>query len=91
VQGLADGQGKGNDWQSIAAANGIENPRMLQPGQLLDMNATVGVSGGASFGASVSAGAAVSGGGSLSGGAGVSAGAGVSGQVNLSGGANLNP
>jgi Contractile injection system tube protein len=37
VQGLADGAGKG-DWQSIAAANGIENPRMLAPGQLLDLN-----------------------------------------------------
>jgi hypothetical protein len=39
VQGLAAGQGKGNDWQSIAAANNIENPRLLQPGQLIDMNA----------------------------------------------------
>ena len=56
VQGLADGQGKGEDWQSIAAANGIENPRMLQPGQLLDMNASVGVSGGLSGGASLGAG-----------------------------------
>ena len=27
------------DWQSIAAANGIENPRLLQPGQLINMNA----------------------------------------------------
>ena len=71
VQGLADGQGKGNDWQSIAAANGIENPRMLQPGQLLDMNPSAGVSGGASFGAGLSAGVSVSGGVS----------AGVSGQV----------
>jgi hypothetical protein len=39
VQGLAASQGKGNDWQSIAAANNIENPRLLQPGQLIDMNA----------------------------------------------------
>jgi Contractile injection system tube protein len=37
VQGLADGAGKA-DWQSIAAANGIENPRLLAPGQLLDLN-----------------------------------------------------
>lgn len=37
VQGLADGAGKG-DWQSIAAANGIENPRLLAAGQLLDLN-----------------------------------------------------
>lgn len=49
---LADSQGKGGDWQSIAAANNIENPRMLEPGQLLDMNAGVSVSG--SFGAGVS-------------------------------------
>lgn len=38
VQGLAASQGKGNVWQAIAAANGIENPRKLQPGQFLDMN-----------------------------------------------------
>lgn len=38
VQGLAANEGKGDDWQSIAAANGIENPRRLQPGQFLDMN-----------------------------------------------------
>lgn len=37
VQGLADSKGKGDNWQAIAAANGIENPRMLQPGQLLDI------------------------------------------------------
>ena len=52
VQKEADKQGKGDKWQDIAAANNIENPRMLQPGQLLDMNASV--SGGVSFGASVS-------------------------------------
>jgi len=39
VQALADGAGKGNDWQSVASANNIENPRRLQPGQLVDMNA----------------------------------------------------
>lgn len=49
VQGLADSQGKGDNWQSIAAANGIENPRILQPGQLLDMN-TSAVSSGSAFG-----------------------------------------
>ena len=46
VQNLAANQGKSDDWQSIAAANGIENPRNLQVGQLLDMNAKVGVAGG---------------------------------------------
>jgi hypothetical protein len=39
LQGLAASQGKGGDWQAIAAANNIENPRLLQPGQLIDMNA----------------------------------------------------
>jgi hypothetical protein len=48
VQGLASSQGKSDDWQAIAAANGIENPRRLQTGQLLDMNAKIGVSGGIS-------------------------------------------
>ena len=38
LQGMADSQGKGGDWQGIAAANGIENPRMLRPGQLINMN-----------------------------------------------------
>jgi hypothetical protein len=33
--GTGDG---GGDWQSIAAANNIENPRILQPGQLIDLN-----------------------------------------------------
>jgi len=41
LQGLATLQGQGNNWQSIAAANGIENPRLLQPGQLIDMQARV--------------------------------------------------
>jgi hypothetical protein len=49
VQSVADSQGKGDNWQAIASANNIENPRMLQPGQLLDMNATASVSFGASF------------------------------------------
>jgi Contractile injection system tube protein len=39
VQGLADGQGRGGDWQSIASANGIENPRLLAPGRLIDLDA----------------------------------------------------
>jgi Contractile injection system tube protein/LysM domain len=38
MQGLASGLGKAQDWQKIAAANGIENPRMLRPGQLINMN-----------------------------------------------------
>jgi hypothetical protein len=37
LQGLADASGIG-DWQSIATANGIENPRLLAPGQLVNLN-----------------------------------------------------
>ena len=44
VQSLADAAGNG-DWQSVASANGIENPRMLQPGQLLNLNPVVRFSG----------------------------------------------
>lgn len=39
LQGLAASQGKADNWQVIAAANQIENPRLLQPGQLIDMDA----------------------------------------------------
>lgn len=39
LQGMAASQGKGDNWQAIAAANNIENPRVLQPGQLIDMDA----------------------------------------------------
>jgi hypothetical protein len=41
LQGLAASQGLGDSWQSIAAANGIENPRLLQPGQLINMQVRV--------------------------------------------------
>jgi len=86
LQSMADGQGKGGDWQSIAAANNIENPRLLAPGQLIDMNASVsagasfGVAGSAGFGAgaSLSAGASVSGGAATPGGVGAQFGAGGS-------------
>lgn len=35
---MAAANRKGGDWQRIAAANGIENPRQMLPGQLLDLN-----------------------------------------------------
>jgi hypothetical protein len=38
LQGMAAAAGAGADWQSVARANGIENPRLLAPGQLLDLN-----------------------------------------------------
>jgi len=37
LQSIVSASGK-DDWQSIAAANGIENPRRLKPGQLVDLN-----------------------------------------------------
>jgi hypothetical protein len=40
LQGMAASLGKGDDWRTIAEANNIENPRLLRPGQLIDMNAT---------------------------------------------------
>jgi hypothetical protein len=38
LQGLAASLGKGASWQDIATANNIENPRLLEPGQLINMN-----------------------------------------------------
>jgi hypothetical protein len=38
VQALADAAGRGDEWQSIAAANGIENPRAPGAGTLIDMD-----------------------------------------------------
>jgi hypothetical protein len=43
LQGLAERAGRGVDWQGIAAANGIENPRLLAPGQLVNVNASVSI------------------------------------------------
>ena len=44
VAGLAATNGKGADWQAIAAANGIEDPLRLNPGALIDLNLGVGAS-----------------------------------------------
>ncbi len=41
LQALASAAGKGGNWQAIATANGIENPRLLNAGQLIDLNAKV--------------------------------------------------
>lgn len=41
IQSLAGRNGRGGDWQAIAAANGIEDPLRLSPGALVDTN-TVG-------------------------------------------------
>jgi hypothetical protein len=48
LQAMASINGKGADWQSIAEANNIENPRQLQPGQLIDLNASVSIGSGGS-------------------------------------------
>ena len=38
VPSMAASSGRGGEWQRIAAANGIENPRQMQAGQLVDLN-----------------------------------------------------
>ncbi len=45
LQGLAGAAGKGGSWMDIGLANGIENPRLLTPGKLIDLNASVSISG----------------------------------------------
>jgi hypothetical protein len=45
LQSMAGKNGKG-DWQGIAAANGIEDPLRMAPGQLVDLNAVAGAAGG---------------------------------------------
>jgi hypothetical protein len=45
LQGLAAQAGLGDNWQAIASANGIENPRHLAPGQLINMNISIGRQG----------------------------------------------
>jgi hypothetical protein len=80
MQQLAANQGKGDNWQSVATANGIENPRQLGAGQLLDMNAS------ASLGASLTGGASFSGGASFGGGASLDAGVSANVSASVSGG-----
>lgn len=85
LQGMAGKDGK-QDWQGIAAANGIEDPLRMSPGQLVNLEAGVGVgvNGGASFGAS----AGVSFGASAGMSGGVSAGASASASASASIGAS---
>ncbi|HKO99550.1 MAG TPA: hypothetical protein VJU86_21290 [Pyrinomonadaceae bacterium] len=89
VQGLADSQGKGDKWQDIAAANNIENPRMLEAGAMLDMNASVGVSFGAT--ASLDAGTSFSAGATLGAETSLETAAGIQGGVSVSGGVSIGP
>ncbi|HEV2817340.1 MAG TPA: peptidoglycan-binding protein [Allosphingosinicella sp.] len=46
LQALAGDKGKDGGWQGIAAANGIEDPLRLKPGQLIDLSASAAVGGG---------------------------------------------
>lgn len=55
LQQAAAGAGR-DDWQNVAAANGIENPRMMQAGALVDLKAGVSVGGSAGVSAGLSAG-----------------------------------
>jgi len=43
VQSMAARQGRPESWQGIAAANGIENPRRLAPGAVVDTRIAAGV------------------------------------------------
>lgn len=54
LQQMADASGKGGNWQSIADANGIEDPLRMPPGKLVDLNARASVAG--SLGASAGSG-----------------------------------
>lgn len=74
LQNMADARGLGGNWQAIASANGIEDPRNLGAGVLIDFKAGVSAGAGAGFGAS----AGVSAGGGVGFGASAGAGAGAS-------------
>lgn len=91
-----------NDWQGVALANGIENPRLLAPGTLVNLSAT-GVSaslggslsvgggglGGASFGGAATATASISGGVSIGTAASLGAGASFGAGASLGGGGSF--
>jgi hypothetical protein len=72
-------RGGNPDWKGVALANGIENPRKLAAGALINLSA--GISGGASIGGALR----LSGSASL----GVSAGANLGVSVSLGGGASV--
>lgn len=57
LQALAEAAGRGGDWARIATANGIENPRLVTAGALLDLG--TGVRAGAGVGVGVGVGVRV--------------------------------
>lgn len=79
----AAAQAGNSDWQSVALANGIENPRMLAPGTLVNLNASV------SAGASAQLGVTAQTSGSLSASISVSAQGGASASASAGGGISL--
>ncbi len=65
LQSIAERNGK-PDWQSIASANGIEDPLRMSPGQLVNLNAVAGAAATVAVpGAAPGAGASVAGGATL--------------------------
>lgn len=66
VQGMAAGAGV-SDWKAVAIANGIENPRLVSPGALLNVSgsisgagaATLGLTGGTAAGLSAAGGVSI--------------------------------
>jgi hypothetical protein len=99
IQGLSASAGIG-DWKAAAIANGIENPRLVSPGALINVSGSISGSGAASLGltgatsVSVSASGGVSIGGGFTGGAsssgtGVSSGAAISVSASGSGSSGL--
>jgi len=61
LPGLAAAAGAGASWQSIAAANGIEDPLRLQPGQLVDLTARAQAGAGLGVGGGISVGIGIGG------------------------------
>lgn len=49
LQSMVGGAGIGVSWQLVAQANGIENPRRLEPGQLVRLDVSAGGGAGASI------------------------------------------
>lgn len=61
MSGASGASGAGGDWQSIAAANNIEDPLRIAPGTLIDLNARAEVGAGLGAGVSISGGASSAG------------------------------
>lgn len=55
LQNMAGDAGKGGDWQSIASANGIEDPLRLKAGAMIDLNAGGKFAAGTGVSVSISA------------------------------------